>query len=139
MFKQFKEFAMRGNVMDMAVGVIIGAAFSKIVNSLVNDILMPPIGFILGRVDFSHLALTLNGKAGHAHAVTINYGAFINTIINFVIVAFALFILIRQINRFVKCKTQEKKEETKDCPYCFSSMPLQATRCPACTSQLSQT
>ena len=145
MLKEFKEFAMRGNVLDMAVGIIIGAAFGKIVNSLVNDIIMPPIGRLLGKVDFSSLFINLSGQevpslaaAKEMGAPTLNYGVFINTVIDFVIVAFAIFLLIKQVNRFMK-----KKEEpaaaptTKDCPHCFSSIPIKATRCAFCTSTLS--
>lgn len=135
MIQEFKEFAMRGNVLDMAVGIIIGASFGKIINSLVNDVLMPPIGMLLGKVDFSHLAITLQEKTAEADAVTVKYGLFINTILDFVIVAFAIFLLIKQVNRF---KKQEPAPEptTKECPRCFSAIPLQATRCPNCTSEL---
>lgn len=131
-FNEFKKFAMRGNVMDMAVGIIIGAAFGKIVDSMVKDIIMPPIGLLLGKVDFSDLKLVL------ADNVSINYGVFINNVISFIIVAFAVFILIKAVN-----KLQEKmiKEEaaaptTKKCPYCCEEIPLEATRCPHCTSEL---
>jgi large conductance mechanosensitive channel len=146
MLKEFKEFAMRGNVVDMAVGIIIGAAFGAIVKSLVSDIMMPPIGMILGNVDFSNLFLVLkDGSAAGPYlslteaqkvgAVTINYGLFLNAVISFVIVAFAVFFLIRNINRLRK---QEPAAEpnTKDCPFCFSAIPLKATRCPHCTSEL---
>ncbi|NQS71129.1 MAG: large-conductance mechanosensitive channel protein MscL [Desulfobulbaceae bacterium] len=135
MLKEFKEFAMRGNVVDMAVGIIIGAAFGKIVTSLVNDVIMPPIGLLLGNVDFSNLALTLKEKSAEAEAVTLNYGMFINTVLDFLIVAFAIFMIIKQMNRL---KKQEPAPEatTKDCPKCFSSIPIQATRCPHCTSEL---
>jgi large conductance mechanosensitive channel len=144
MLREFKEFAMRGNVIDMAVGVIIGAAFGKIVTSLTNDILMPPIGLILGKVDFSSLYLNLSGtaypslvEAKKAGAATINYGAFINTVIDFVIVAFVIFLLIRQINRFLApAPTPPAEPKTKDCPYCLSQIPTKATRCAHCTSQL---
>jgi len=148
MFKEFKEFALKGNVVDMAVGIIIGAAFGTIVNSLVADIIMPPIGLILGKVDFSSLFIVLKeGKvigpyeslatAKAAGAVTVNYGAFINTIVSFLIVAFAVFLLIRNINRL-----REEKEATpaapttKECPFCFSVIPLKATRCAHCTSEI---
>jgi large conductance mechanosensitive channel len=145
MLKEFKEFAMRGNVIDMAVGIIIGAAFGKIVSSLVTDILMPPLGLLLGKMDFSNLFINLSGQphptlaaAKAAGAATINYGLFLNTILDFVIVAFAIFLLIRQVNRF-----QRKPEVaaaaapvTKECPFCFSSIPTKAVRCPHCTSQL---
>lgn len=131
-FNEFKKFAMRGNVMDMAVGIIIGAAFGKIVDSMVKDIIMPPIGLLLGKVDFSDLKLVL------ADNVSVNYGIFINNVISFIIVAFAVFILIKAVN-----KLQEKmiKEEaaaptTKKCPYCCEEIPLEATRCPHCTSEL---
>ena len=136
-FKEFKEFAMRGNVVDMAVGIIIGAAFGKIVNSLVNDVIMPPIGMLLGKVDFSDLSVTLSEKTATADAVTINYGVFINTILDFTIVAFAIFILIKQVNRLKKEEPEPEAEATtKDCPHCFTEIPIKATRCPHCTSEL---
>lgn len=139
MFKEFQEFAIKGNVIDMAVGIIIGAAFGKIVSSFVNDILMPPIGLLLGKVDFSNLFLNLSGKpygslagAKSAGAATLNYGLFLNTVIDFVIVAFAIFLVVRQMNRL------KRKPEvvSKECPYCLSKVPLKATRCPNCTSAL---
>ena len=145
MLKEFKEFAMKGNVLDMAVGIIIGAAFGLIITSLVNDVIMPPIGLLLGNVDFSNIfAVLKEGKttgpyasvaaAKAAGAVTMNVGLFINTIINFLIVAFAIFLLIRSINRF---KRQEEAAPTsKDCSFCFTKIPIQATRCPNCTSEL---
>jgi len=144
MLKEFKEFAMRGNVVDLAVGVIIGGAFGKIVSSLVNDIIMPPIGMILGNVDFSNLFISLNGEkyktlaqAQEAGAVTINYGLFLNTVIDFIIVAFAIFLLIRQLNRLNKKEEALAAESTtKTCPYCMSEIAIKATRCPACTSDL---
>ncbi|HOQ97732.1 MAG TPA: large-conductance mechanosensitive channel protein MscL [Anaerolineae bacterium] len=144
MLKEFRTFAMRGNVLDMAVGVIIGAAFGKIVTSLVNDIIMPPIGLVLGRVDFGSLYLNLTGTqyasladAKTAGAATINYGLFLNTVLDFVIVAFVLFLLIRQINRLVvKPAPALAAPTTKDCPYCCTAIPLEATRCPHCTSEL---
>ncbi len=143
MLKEFKEFAMRGSVLDMAVGIIIGAAFGKIITSLVNDILMPPIGLILGRVDFSNLFINLSGKpyetlaaAKAGSAPTINYGLFLNTVIDFVIVAFAIFLLVRQVNRLSRPAAAPAAPTTKDCPYCLSSIALKATRCPHCTSEL---
>ncbi len=148
MFKEFKEFAMRGNVVDMAVGIVIGAAFGTIVNSFVADIIMPPIGIILGSVDFSSLFIVLKeGKvagpydsltaAKSAGAVTLNYGVFINTIISFLIISFAVFLLIRNINR-LKRKEEAPPHEptTKECPYCISVIPVQAIRCPHCTSEI---
>jgi len=149
MLKEFKEFAMRGNVIDIAVGIIIGAAFGTIVKSLVSDIIMPPIGLLLGNVDFTNLFSVLKegvkvagpyallADAQAAGAVTINYGVFVNTIISFIIVVFAIFIVIRGMNRL------KKKEEilpveptTKNCPYCLTSISIKATRCPNCTSKL---
>jgi len=137
LLKEFKEFAMRGNVVDMAVGVIIGAAFGKIVTSLVNDILMPPLGVVLGNMDFSDLALPLKDATETAKAVTVNYGIFINAIINFLIVAFCMFLVIKGMNSLVK-KTPPPAAAptTKDCPQCLSSIPLKATRCAHCTSAL---
>ena len=144
MLKEFKAFAMRGNVLDMAVGIIIGGAFGKIVTSLVNDILMPPIGLILGKVDFSNLYLNLSGTsyasladAKAAGAATINYGLFLNTVLDFVIVAFALFLIIRQVNRLAaKPAPEVAAPTTKECPFCYSTIPIKATRCPHCTSEL---
>ena len=137
MISEFKQFALRGNVVDMAVGIIIGGAFGKIVSSLVNDVIMPPIGLLLGNVDFTQLAITLRAKTAETEAVTIKYGVFINTILDFLIVAFAIFIVIKQMNRL------KKKEEapaaaptTKECPKCFSTIPIKAVRCPHCTSEL---
>lgn len=142
MWKEFREFAMRGNVVDLAVGIVIGAAFGKIVTSLVNDILMPPLGVILGKVDFSNLFINLSGTsynslaaAKAAGAATVNYGAFINTIIDFAIVAFAIFLLVRGINQ-LKRAPAPPTPTTRSCPYCVTTIPLQATRCPACTSQV---
>ena len=136
-FNEFKKFAMRGNVMDMAVGIIIGAAFGKIVSSLVEDVIMPPIGLALGKVDFSDLAWKLTDD------VAIKYGAFLNTVISFIIVAFAVFILIKAINTLqAKMLKEEKDAEaaaapaTKKCPYCCSDIAIEATRCPHCTSEL---
>ncbi len=142
MLKEFKEFAMKGNVIDMAVGIIIGAAFGKIVTSFVSDILMPPIGRAIGKMDFSNLFINLSGldyatlaEAKKAGAATINYGLFLNTTIDFLIVAFALFLLVRQINR-LKREQPAPEATTKECSYCFSSIPVKAVRCPHCTSEL---
>ncbi|HTZ99334.1 MAG TPA: large-conductance mechanosensitive channel protein MscL [Candidatus Aquilonibacter sp.] len=142
MWKDFKAFAMRGNVLDMAIGIIIGAAFGRIITSLVSDIIMPPIGLILGKVDFSNLFLSISGTsyptlaaAKAANAVTINYGTFLNTVIDFLIVAFVIFLLVRQVNKWNK-PAPAPEATTKDCPYCVSSIPIKATRCPNCTSQL---
>jgi large conductance mechanosensitive channel len=138
--KEFKEFAARGNVIDLAVGVIIGAAFGKIVTSLVNDIVMPPIGMVLGRIDFKSFFVALNGQsytsladAQKAGAPTINYGQFFNTLFEFLIIAFVIFLLVRQINRL---KKPEGPATVKDCPRCISKIPVAATRCPFCTSEL---
>ena len=148
MFKEFKEFAMRGNVIDMAVGIIIGAAFGTIIKSLVSDIIMPPIGLLLGNVDFTNLfALLKEGatigpyaslaEAQKAGAVTINYGVFIMAIISFVIIAFCVFLLVRSINRMRREEEAPPAEPTtKDCPFCFSAIAIKASRCPACTSEL---
>jgi large conductance mechanosensitive channel len=133
--KEFKEFAVRGNVVDMAVGIIIGSAFGKIVSSLVQDVIMPPIGLIMGNVDFSTLAITLRGKTETAEAITLKYGVFINTILDFTIVAFAIFMLIKQINRLKK-EAPSAEPATKECPHCCSSIPAKAMRCPHCTSEL---
>ncbi|MBI5051924.1 MAG: large-conductance mechanosensitive channel protein MscL [Chloroflexi bacterium] len=141
MFKEFKEFAMRGNVLDLAIGIIIGGAFGKIITSFVNDLLMPPIGLLLGKVDFSSLYINLSGQvfpslaaAKEAGAATINYGLFLNTILDFVIVAFAVFLLVRQVNRWTA--KPAAAPTTKDCPYCYSAIALKATRCPNCTSEI---
>jgi large conductance mechanosensitive channel len=142
MLKAFKEFATRGNVLDMAVGIIIGAAFGKIITSFVGDILMPPLGLLLGKVDFSALFISLSGQypslaaAKAAGAPTINYGMFLNTVLDFLIVAFAIFLLIRQVNRFMPKPAPPAPAATKDCPYCLSAVPLKATRCLHCTSDL---
>ncbi|MEE6208146.1 MAG: large-conductance mechanosensitive channel protein MscL [Alphaproteobacteria bacterium] len=138
-FNEFKKFAMRGNVMDMAVGIIIGAAFGKIVSSLVEDVIMPPIGWVLGNVDFSDLKLVLVQKSAEAEEVAIKYGAFLNTVISFIIVAFAVFILIKAVNTLQAKMVKEEAEAaptTKKCPYCCSDIALEATRCPHCTSEL---
>ena len=145
MFAEFREFAMKGSVIDLAVGIVIGAAFTSIVNSFVEDILMPPIGMLLGNVDFSNLFISLDGSsypslsaAQEAGAATLNYGLFINNVINFLIVAFAIFLIVRQVNR-MKGQLAPKKEEpvtTKECPYCRSTISIEATRCPFCTSEL---
>jgi large conductance mechanosensitive channel len=151
MFKEFREFAMRGSVLDMAVGIIIGAAFGAIVTSLVADVLMPPIGLLLGKVDFASLYVLLTAgqtpgpyaslaAAHQAGAVTINYGAFINKIISFLIVAFALFLMIRSMNR-MKRKAEAPAPApamTKECPFCATPVPLKAVRCPHCTSELAK-
>ena len=144
---EFKKFAMRGNVIDMAVGIIIGAAFGKIVNSLVEDVLMPPIGLLLGKVDFSELKLILvkASEDKSVQEVAIRYGTFINALISFLIVAFAVFLLIKAINTLQeKMAAKEAAEEaaaptTKTCPYCFSEISINATRCPHCTSELKET
>ena len=139
MFKEFKEFVMKGNVLDLAIAVIIGLAFGAIVKSLVDDIIMPPIGLLLGNINFADLFINLSGTAypslkaaKDAGAATVNYGLFLNTVIYFIIVAFVMFLLVRQINRM----KQEPAPTTKECKYCLSAIPLKATRCPNCTSQL---
>ncbi len=147
MFKEFKEFAMRGNVVDMAVGIIIGAAFGTIVKSLVDDVLMPPIGLTLGNVDFSNIFITLKdgakaagpyaslAAAKTAGAVTLNLGVFINTVISFIIVAFSVFLVVKGMNR-MKREQEPPPPSTRDCPFCFTTIPIQASRCPHCTSEL---
>lgn len=142
MMKDFKEFVMRGNVLDLAVAVIIGAAFGAIVTSMVNDIVMPPIGLLLGKVDFKDLFVSLNGQtypslaaAKAAGAPVLAYGQFLNTVINFLIISFVIFIAIRQVGRFQK-KPAPAAPTTKDCPQCCTAIPLAAKRCPNCTSQL---
>jgi large conductance mechanosensitive channel len=142
MFKEFKEFAMRGNVMDMAIGIIIGAAFGKIISSFVNDVLMPPLGLLLGKVSFSNLYISLSGQhfdsleaAKAAGAATLNYGLFINTVIDFLIVAFVIFLVVKQMNRLNK-EPAPAPPSTKECPHCISAIPIKATRCPNCTSEL---
>lgn len=141
MLKEFKTFVMRGNVVDLAVGVVIGASFGAIVTSLVNDVIMPPIGLLLGRVDFSHLFVNLSGQAFSslaaakaAGAPTLNYGLFINAVINFLIVAFAVFLVVRQVNRLFP--KPPAVPSTKECGHCAMSIPLRARRCPHCTSEL---
>lgn len=146
MLQEFKKFAMRGNVVDMAVGIIIGGAFGTIVKSLVSDVIMPPIGLALGGVDFSDLFITLQDGATAgpyttlegaqaAGAVIISYGVFVNAVISFLIVAFAVFLLIKSINK-LQADEEEEEVTTKDCPFCLSSIPLAATRCPSCTSEV---
>ena len=148
MFKEFKDFAMRGNVVDMAVGIIIGAAFGTIAKSLVDDVIMPPIGLLLGGVDFAGLFIVLKAgtvagpyaslaAAQEAGAVTINYGVFINTVISFLIVAFAVFLLVRHINKLKREEEAPPAEPTtRDCPFCLSTIPIKATRCAHCTSEV---
>ncbi len=146
MFREFREFALKGNVVDLAVGVIIGAAFGKITTSLVNDIIMPPIGLLLGKVDFSNLFISLSGEhyasladAKAAGAPTLNFGLFINTCLDFAIVAFAVFLLVREINaaRRRLARGQESAAPTdRPCPYCLTAVPIQATKCKACTADL---
>ena len=148
MIKEFKEFIMRGNVMDMAVGIIIGAAFGTIVKSLVADVIMPPIGLLLGNVDFANLFVLLKAgstpgpyatvaAATEAGAVTLNYGVFVNTIISFVIVGFAIFLMVKGVNKLRRQKpAPAAAPTTKDCPHCFTAIPIKATRCPNCTSEL---
>ncbi|BCA55418.1 mechanosensitive channel [Nitrospira sp. KM1] len=140
MLKEFKEFAMKGNVLDMAIGVIIGGAFGKIVSSLVSDVLMPPIGLLMGKVDFSSLFLNLSGSpqpslaaAKAAGVPTVNYGVFLQTVFDFLIIAFVIFLLVKQINRLKK-DPQPGPPTTKDCPQCLSTIPIRATRCAHCTS-----
>jgi large conductance mechanosensitive channel len=139
MLKEFRDFAARGNVIDLAVGIIIGAAFGKIVTSAVNDLIMPPIGMLLGSVDFSNLFIALDGgtyqsvaTAKEAGAPTVNYGMFLNTCFEFLIVAFAVFLLVKQVNRL----KGPVIVDTRDCPFCFSKMAIKATRCPACTAEV---
>jgi large conductance mechanosensitive channel len=141
MLKEFREFAMRGSLLDLAIGIVIGTAFGRIISSLVSDIIMPPIGLALGGLDFANLFVTLKGgpfpsvaAAKAAGAPTINYGVFINTIVDFVIVAFVMFLVIRQVNRMRR--QPEAAPTTKSCPFCMSTIPLKAVRCPHCTSDL---
>ena len=142
MLKEFKEFVMRGNVIDLAVAVILAAAFGRIVTSFVNDILMPPIGLLLGGVNFTDLFISLNGQtyesleaAQVAGAPTINYGVFLTTIIDFIIIAFVIFLIVRVMNR-MKAQPAPAEPTTKECPHCFTTIPIKATRCPNCTSEL---
>jgi len=141
MLKEFKEFALRGNVLDMAIGIIVGVAFGKIITSLVTDIIMPPIGLVLGRVDFADLYLSLNGKtypslaaAKSAGAATINYGIFFNNILDFLIVAFVMFLVVRQVNRAFPAAPSAAT--ARECPFCLSQIAIKASRCPNCTSQI---
>jgi large conductance mechanosensitive channel len=143
MLKEFKEFAMKGNVLDMAIGVILGGAFGKIVSSLVSDILMPPIGLLMGHVDFSSLFVNLSGRsqlslaaAKAAGAPTINYGVFLQTVLDFIIIAFVIFMVVKQVNRFRKPEAPPAPPSNKNCPYCLSEIPLKATRCAHCTSDI---
>lgn len=150
MLKEFREFIARGNVLDMAVGIIVGAAFGAIVNSFVNDVIMPPIGLLLGKVDFSNLFLVLKpgetlgpyasiAAAKEAGAVTLRYGLFVNSIISFLIVAFAVFVMVRAVNRLKRTRAATAVESvTKPCPRCFTVIPMKATRCPNCTSELGE-
>jgi large conductance mechanosensitive channel len=145
LIKEFKEFAIKGNVLDMAIGIIIGTAFGKIVTSLVNDVIMPPIGRIFGKVNFADLYINISGQqydsldaAKAAGAATINYGMFINVVIDFLIVAFIMFLVVKQVNRLKRKPEPAPTAEptTKQCPFCLSTIPLKATRCPFCTSEL---
>ena len=143
MLKEFKEFATRGNMFDMAVGIILGVAFGKVVTSLVNDILMPPIGKLLGHIDFSNFFINLSGThyatladAKKAGAAVISYGVFCNTLLEFLIAAFAVFLLVKQINRLRRPAPAPEPPPTRECPFCISAVPLKATRCPHCTSEL---
>ena len=144
MLKEFKEFIMRGNVLDLAVAVIIGAAFGAIVTSMVNDVMMPPIGLAMGKVDFKDLFLSLNGQvypslaaAKTAGAPVIAYGQFLNTIVNFLVIAFVVFLVVKQANRFKKPAPAPAAPATKECAFCTSTIPAKAVRCPQCTSDLS--
>jgi large conductance mechanosensitive channel len=143
MWKEFRKFAVRGNVIDLAVGVIIGAAFGKVVTSLVTDVVMPPIGLLIGRVDFKNLYVTLNGQtyaslaeAQKAGAPTLNYGVFLNTIVEFLIIALVVFLLVRWVNKLMPPPVVAPAEPRRDCPDCASSVPVRARRCPFCTSSL---
>jgi large conductance mechanosensitive channel len=145
MLKEFKEFALRGNVLDLAVGVIMGAAFGKIITSLVDDIIMPPVGLIIGGVDFANLFIDISGKHSQTlaqakanGAATMNFGLFLNSTLNFVIVAFAIFLLVRNVNRLMRLATRptETAPVARECPYCMSMISARASRCPNCTSEL---
>ncbi len=143
MWKEFREFAARGNVLDLAVGVIIGAAFGRIVTSLVSDVIMPPIGMVIGGLDFSNLFIALNGTrypslaaAQAAGAATVNYGKFANTVLEFAVVAFVIFTLVRQMNKLKTPAPAAPKDDARDCPFCLSRIPGKASRCPHCTSQI---
>ena len=143
MFKEFKAFILRGNVLDLAVGVVIGAAFAKIVNSLVTDVALPPIGLLLGNVDFSNLFITLSGvhyasltEAQAAGAATLNYGLFLNNVISFLIIGFVIYLVVRAANKLVIKQPAPAEPTDKDCPFCFSKIPIKAIRCPQCTSHL---
>lgn len=142
MLKEFKAFAMQGNVFDMAIGIIIGAAFGKIISSLVGDLLMPPLGLLIGNVDFSNLFINLSGRdftslaeAKAAGAPVMSYGLFLNTVIDFILIALVIFLLVKQINR-LKTRPAPVATNTRDCPYCISNIPLKATRCAHCTAEL---
>lgn len=143
MFKEFKEFIMRGSVLDLAIGVIIGGAFGKIISSLVNDVIMPPIGLLLGKVNFTDLYINLSGTeypslaaAQEAGAPTLNYGLFLNSILEFLIIALVIFLIVKQVNRIMKPKEAPAAPATKTCPFCQSEIAIKATRCPHCTSEL---
>jgi len=143
MLKEFKAFVLRGNVIDLAVAVIIGGAFGKIITSLVNDVLMPPIGLLLGKVDFSNLYLNMSkikyaslADAQAAGAPTINYGLFLNNVVDFVIVALVIFLMIRAMNRLIKKEEKPAEVTTRDCPYCLTAISIKASRCPHCTSEV---
>ncbi len=143
MLKEFKEFAMRGNVLDMAIGIIMGVAFGAIITSLVNDVIMPPIGLLLGQVDFSNLYINLSGTefaslaaAEEAGAPVIKFGVFLNAVLNFLIVAFVIFLLVRQVNKLKAKEEAPSEPTTKDCDYCKTEVPIAAVRCPHCTSEL---
>lgn len=143
MFKEFKEFIMRGSVLDLAIGVIIGGAFGKIISSLVNDVIMPPIGLLLGKVNFTDLYINLSGTeypslaaAQEAGAPTLNYGLFLNSILEFLIIALVIFLIVKQVNRMMKPNEAPAAPATKTCPFCQSEIAIKATRCPHCTSEL---